>query len=186
MSLRRVTTLALAATLAVFPATANAQHCWPAQLALLVRGSAGAIVSPENLDRLDFAPEPSRGADFAVRKTDIDLRNSDAVRGHLPAMVWSGRGDCRIELREVVLRQGETEMRLWLDVIIDTQRRPGPSAFSLETPPMATGTWRLAGCTLPAGKTGVYVAIPPRWERLSGGAHPRPAGSVCAPTAPGR
>src|SRR4051794_13680214 len=111
MSLRRVNTLALAATLAVLPTILHAQHCWPAQFALLVRGSAGAIQSPENLDRLDFSPEPSRGADFAVRKTDIDLRNSDAVSGHLPATVWSGRGDCRIEVREVVLRQGEVEMR---------------------------------------------------------------------------
>jgi hypothetical protein len=70
-------------------------------------------------------------------------------------------------------------MRLWVDLHVDTDRHPGPSNFSLNTPPFAAGTWRLDVCGVPPGESGSYAPIPPRWTRVSGSGGP--AGAWQAP-----
>jgi hypothetical protein len=158
------TALVLAAT------PAAAQHCWPSAIALFVRDARGGLVDPRPLmDSLQYAPRRLETADFVVRVVLIhpDDTNSSDRPGGTPAITWYGQGDCRIDMREVVLRRGPVVMRLWVDLHVDTQARPGSSTFLLKTPPFATGTWRLDVCRLPDGQTHVYAPIPTRWVRVS-------------------
>ncbi|HYH82361.1 MAG TPA: hypothetical protein VEX86_21395 [Longimicrobium sp.] len=162
--------LALAATLV--GSNAAGQHCWPSSIALVVSDARGAVLDLERLDSIAYSPEPGDDADFAVGTRRIDVTGRSWFEGSTPALLWQGRGDCRVDVREVVLRRGEEVMRLWMDLHIATQRRPGPSAYLLRPPPFAAGTWRLDVCELPFGKTGGRAEIPPRWVRVSASGDP--------------
>ncbi|HEX6748340.1 MAG TPA: hypothetical protein VF092_13675 [Longimicrobium sp.] len=167
-------TLLLAAIAAAFAApSAAAQHCWPTGIALLVRDAQGAIIDPRPLvDGMQYSPqrgETEGFSDFRVRAALIDpeeTNNFDRAGG-TPVIIWYGQGDCRVDMREVVLRRGPTVMRLWMDLHVDSDARPGPSDFLLETPPFASGTWRLDVCSLPEGVLHHYTPIPTRWVRVS-------------------
>jgi hypothetical protein len=166
----RLTLLALAATL--LATNAAAQHCWPSSVALLLRDAGGAVIDPERLDSIAQSPGPGDDADFSVGTKRIDLDDAGSFDGTTPAYVWQGRGDCRVDVREVVLRRGREVMRLWMDLHVNTQRRPGPSSFLLEPPRFAAGTWRLDVCALPSGSNSRYALIPPRWVRVSASGDP--------------
>jgi hypothetical protein len=154
---------------------AAAQHCWPTSIALLVRDERGAALDPRPLmDSLRYSPARGETADFVVRVVRIHpASTNDFDRpGGIPMITWYGQGDCRVDVREVVLRRGGRVMRLWMDLHLDAGRHPGAGDFILETPPFAAGTWRLDVCSLPTPATGRYASIPPRWVRVSASGDP--------------
>ncbi|HET7232228.1 MAG TPA: hypothetical protein VFJ16_19635 [Longimicrobium sp.] len=158
--------LALATMLLAAPAAA--QHCWPSIVVLIVRDANGSIIDPARLDSIEYAPKRLVTADFRVRPIHVDTASDQSFeRGPTPVLAWYGQGDCRVDIREVVLRRGTEAMRLWMDLHVDTEENPGPSYFSLNTPPFATGTWRLDVCGVPPGQSGKYASIPPRWAHVS-------------------
>jgi hypothetical protein len=165
----------LAAGLALAAAPAAAQHCWPSMIALVVRDTSGAVIDPGPLmDSLRFSPARGETADFVTRRALI--RPNDTNRfdqpGGTPVIAWYGQGDCRVDMREVVLRRGAVAMRLWMDLHVDTQAHPGSSTFLLKSPAFASGTWRLDVCRLPRGDSHVYASIPTRWVRVSDSGDP--------------
>jgi len=166
----RLILLALAATLVA--SNAAAQHCWPSTIALLVRDARGAVLNPERLESIAQSPGAGDDADFAVGTQRIDIDDAGSFDGTTPAYVWRGRGDCRVDVREVVLRRGREVMRLWMDLHVNTKERPGDSSFLVEAPPFATGTWRLDVCALPDGSTGAFTRVPPAWVRVSASGEP--------------
>jgi hypothetical protein len=171
-------TITLALALSLVAGRAAAQHCWPTSIALVVRDERGAVIDPSPLmDSVSFSPGRREGADFAVRVVRIHpASTNDFDRpGGIPAITWYGQGACRVDMREVVLRRGGAAMRLWMDLHLDSERRPGSSDFILKAPPFAAGTWRLDVCALPEPKVNTYASIPPRWVRVSASADPRAA-----------
>jgi hypothetical protein len=168
--------LAAAAVLTcLLPAAASAQHCWPTSFALVVRGPNGAVIDPRPLlDSLRSSPASTREVDFRTEVINLDPGDTNADRGAsgMPAIVWYGQGACRVDVREVVLRRGGVVMRLWMDVHLDSQRRPGPSDYLLKTPPLEDGTWRLDVCVLPTPRVNTRAAIPSRWVRVSASGEP--------------
>lgn len=157
--------LALAGLLVSSPA--SAQHCWPATIALVLRDSAYNAIDPAHVDSLEVSPKPGAMADFRVITGRIDPSDSNRRDGTVPAFLWAGRGDCRVDIREVVIRRQGVVMRLWMDLHIDTLRRPGPSQFMLDTPPLGNATWRLDVCALPDAQVNTYTAVPQGWSRVS-------------------
>jgi hypothetical protein len=169
MRIRIPALLAAGLTLAATPAAA--QHCWPSMIALVVRDADGAVINPAPLMRDSVRYSPARGetADFVVRRAlirPLDTNRFDQPGG-MPVIAWYGQGACRVDMREVVVRARGKVMRLWMDLHIDTQARPGSSSFLLKAPPLADGTWRLDVCALPEGESHVYTPIPTRWVRVS-------------------
>ena len=166
----RIITLLIAA-LALSASNAAAQHCWPSIIALVVRDSAGAVIDPAPLmrDSVRYAPGRGETADFVVRRALIDPRDTNRFDqpGGMPVIAWYGQGDCRVDMREVVIRARGAVLRLWMDLQIDTQAHPGSSSFLLEVPPLGNGTWRLDVCTLPDGATHTYAPIPQGWVRVA-------------------
>jgi hypothetical protein len=166
--MRRILPAAAALVLAASPAAA--QHCWPASIAVVLRDERGAVLDPRPLmDGASYSPRGTQAVDFAVRVALIHPLDANAFDqpGGIPAITWSGRGACRVDIREVVLRRGPAVMRLWMDLHVDTERRPGPSDYILKAPQFAAGTWRLDVCGVPAGGRNHYAPIPPRWVRVS-------------------
>jgi hypothetical protein len=151
-------------------APAAAQHCWPASVSLLVRDEAGALINPNALDGYTFTPERPDSSDQQHglgRRTD-DRWMPLAPRGTY-SLHWWGRGDCRVHLDEVVLRRGGGEMRLRLNLRLDTDRDPGPTEYVIDTPPFQPGTWELA-LPLPQGRQrGAAQVTADRWRRLPDG-----------------
>lgn len=149
---------------------ARAQHCWPSRVALLVRDEQGALIHPRELDGYTWTPQAPDSADmaFAVRW----LRAGDAaalVSGGAYALVWSGRGDCRVWLDEVSLTRGGRTMRLRLNLRLDTDADPGPAEYVLDAPPFAEGAFEPAA-PLPPGATNGVAAVPAgRWRRVPDG-----------------
>ena len=169
-------TFFLAAVAVAFAASsAAAQHCWPTSIALEVRDAQGAIIDPRPLaDSMQYSPPRNQDADFMVRRALIDpseTNNFDRPGG-TPVLIWYGQGDCRVDMREVVLRRGPVVMRLWMDLHVDSDRNPGPSNFLLNTPRFASGTWRLDVCALPEGESHRYAIVTPRWVRVSASGDP--------------
>ena len=169
--MRRTSLLVAALALAASPAAA--QHCWPTEIALLVRDEHGAVIDPQRLmDSMRYSPprgETEGFADFAVARALVDSLGTNRWNqpGGTPAISWHGRGDCRVDMREVVLRRGGRAMRLWMDLHLDSDAHPVPSDYLLEAPPFAEGTWRLDVCALPEGNPKRYVFIPARWVRVA-------------------
>jgi hypothetical protein len=165
----------LAAGLALAATPAAAQHCWPTSIALVVRDEHGQVIDPRPLmDSMRYSPRRLETADFVVRVVLIHPNDTNSFDrpGGTPAITWYGQGDCRVDMREVVLRRGAEVMRLWMDLHLDSQARPGSSDFLLKSPPFAPGTWRLDVCRLPPGKTHSYALIPTRWVRVSASGDP--------------
>jgi len=162
----RTLLLALSAMLVAAPAAA--QHCWPSIVALVVRDADGAVLDPARLDSFTYAPKRRETADFQVRAVRVDTTDQNSFdRGATPVLTWYGQGDCRVDMREVVLHRGGSVMRLWMDLHVDTEANPGSSYFMLDTPPFAAGTWRLDVCRMPDGGQNGYTPVPPRWTRVS-------------------
>jgi hypothetical protein len=163
--------LALAAMLVAAPAAA--QHCWPSIVALVVRDADGTVIDPARLDSIAYEPESGATADFRVRPVRIDPGDQNSfARGQTPTLAWSGQGDCRVDMREVVLRRGGEVMRLWMDLHLATGTHPGPSTFILDTPAFGAGTWRLDVCELSRGDLDGFAPIPARWARVSASGDP--------------
>lgn len=174
--MRRI--LPLAAALALVASSAAAQHCWPTEIALIVQDEHGAVIDPQPLmSTLEYSPprgETRGSSDFEVSRALVDSLEANNWNrpGGTPVISWHGRGDCRVDMREVVLRRGRTVMRLWMDLHLDSQAHPGASTFLLRSPSFASGTWRLDVCARPPGRTGRYVSIPARWVRVSRSGEP--------------
>ena len=148
---------------------AQAQHCWPASLALLVRNESGAIIHPDDLDSLAYTPMDPDPADMAFSIQRLDAYWKDAASPGTPALRWAGQGDCRIHLDEVTLVRGGRVMRLRMDLRLDTEARPGPTVYAIEAPPFAPGTWELQH-PLPPGKIGGAARVgAERWRRVEDG-----------------
>jgi hypothetical protein len=148
---------------------AAAQHCWPSSVALLVRDEAGALIHPRELG-YTYTPERPDSSDqgFEVRRL-AGSRWAAAGSTAAYALHWYGRGDCRVQVDEVVLRRGDGVMRLRLSLRLDTDADPGPTEYVIDTPPFRAGTWELA-LPLPAGRTGGAAAVTAdRWRRLPDG-----------------
>lgn len=166
MRIRTLAALAAGLTLAATPAAA--QHCWPSIIALVLRDASGAVITPP-MDSVRYAPARRETADFVVRRALIRAGDTNAFDqpGGTPVVAWYGQGDCRVDMREVVVRGGGKAMRLWMDLHIDTQARSGRSSYLLEAPPLAEGTWRLDVCGLVQKEGSGYAPIPARWVRVS-------------------
>jgi len=164
-------TLLVIAGLALSAARAAAQHCWPSIIALELRDERGAVIDPLPLmrDSVQWSPVRGETADFMTRRALIHPQDTNAFEqpGGTPVIAWYGQGDCRVDMREVVVRARGHVMRLWMDLHIDTERHPGRSSYLLKAPPLADGTWRLDVCRLPQGEGHVYAPIPTRWVRVS-------------------
>jgi hypothetical protein len=172
----RIRTCALLAAGLVLAATpAAAQHCWPSMIALVVRDANGAVIDPSPLmDSVRYSPARGETADFMVRRVLIDPGDTNRFDqpGGTPVIGWYGQGECRVDVREVVVRARGRVMRLWMDLHVDTHAHPGPSSFLLKAPPLADGTWRLDVCALPEGSSHAYAPIPARWVRVSDSGDP--------------
>jgi hypothetical protein len=169
MRIRTLAALAaLAAGLMLAATPAAAQHCWPSMIALVLRDANGAVIDPR-MDSIRYSPPRRETADFVVRRALIHRDNTNAFDqpGGMPVVAWHGQGDCRVDMREVVVRGNGKVMRLWMDLHIDTQARPGRSTYLLEAPPLADGTWRLDVCGLSQESDSGYAPIPTRWVRVS-------------------
>jgi hypothetical protein len=166
----------LAAGLALAATPAAAQHCWPSIIALVVRDASGAVIDPAPLvrDSVQWSPRRGETADFVTRRALIHPNDTNRFdrEGGTPVIAWYGQGDCRVDMREVVVRARGKVMRLWMDLHVDTQAHPGSSSFLLKAPPLADGTWRLDVCRLPDGESHVYAPIPARWVRVSASGDP--------------
>lgn len=163
----------LAAAIVLTATPAAAQHCWPSTIALLVRDAHGGVIDPQRLDSVAYAPMPDPDtADFRVGPERINVADSHDSEGTTPVLAWRGHGDCRVDVREVVLRRGREVMRLWMDLHVRTLGHPGPSQFLLTTPPFGTGTWRLDVCALPKGSHPAFTVVPERWTRVSASGDP--------------
>ena len=163
--------MAIAAGLALAASPAAAQHCGPIVIALILKDARGAIVDPRPLmDSVRYSPGRDEDADFTVRVVLIhpDERGRWDQPGGIPAITWyGGQADCRVDVREVVLRRGPVVMRLWMDLHLNSLRTHAPASYLLESPPFASGTWRLDVCAPPEGESHVYTPIPTRWVRVS-------------------
>lgn len=156
--------------LAALARPAAAQHCWPSNVALLVRDEAGTLIHPRELSGYSYTPERPDSSDqkFQVRRLTADRWGPLAPEG-THALYWWGRGDCRVQLDEVVLRRGDREMRLRLNLLLDTGADPGPTEYVIDTPPFRTGTWELM-MPLPPGRLGGAAGVTAdRWRRLPDG-----------------
>ncbi|HEX6369237.1 MAG TPA: hypothetical protein VF006_09910 [Longimicrobium sp.] len=149
---------------------AAAQHCWPSSVSLLVRDERGALIHPDELDGYTYTPEKPDSSD---QGHDLEHRTDGRWDPHVPrgtyALHWWGRGDCRVHLDEVVLRRGGREMRLRLNLRLDTEARPGPTEYLIDAPAFQPGTFEL-GLPLPAGQLhrAAWVTAG-RWRRLPDG-----------------
>jgi hypothetical protein len=151
-------------------APAAAQHCWPSSVSLLVRNERGSLIHPRELDGYAYTPEKPDSSDQGhdlVHRTDG--RWVPRVPPGTYALHWWGRGDCRVYLDEVVLRRGGREMRLRLNLRLDTEENPGPTEYLIDTPAFQPGTFEL-GLPLPAGRLhGPAWVTAGRWRRLPDG-----------------
>ena len=172
----RARTLAIASVgLALAATPAAAQHCGPTAVALIVKDARGAVVDPRPLiDSIQYSPGRDEDADFMVRVVLIhpNERGRWNQPGGIPAITWYGQADCRVDMREVVLRRGPVVMRLWMDLHLNSLRTHAPTSYVLESPPFASGTWRLDVCAVPEGDQDRYVPIPTRWTRVSTSGNP--------------
>lgn len=81
-------------------------------------------------------------------------------------MLYWLQGPCRVYIDEVVLRRGDTVMRLRLNLRLDNERNPGPTEFLIDTPAFQPGTFEL-GLPLPPGELdGPAWVTADRWCRL--------------------
>jgi hypothetical protein len=88
----------------------------------------------------------------------------------LPTLMWSGRGRCRVDIDEVVLRYGGREMRLRTAVRVNTLRHGGPGVYLIDLPPFQTGTFELAWDSPAGGDDAEPVVIPASaWRRVESG-----------------
>lgn len=149
---------------------AAAQHCWPSSVALLVRDERGVLIHPDQLTSYTYTPQPpdSSGQAHQIRNRTDDRWSPRVPRG-AHALYWMGQGPCRVYLDEVVLRRGDTVMRLRLNLRLDTEANPGPTEFLIDTPAFQPGTFEL-GLPLPAGRLdGPAWVTAGRWRRLPDG-----------------
>jgi hypothetical protein len=149
---------------------AAAQHCWPSSVSLLVRDERGVLIHPDSLDGYTYTPEKPDSSD---QGHDLEHRTDDRWGPRVPpgtyALHWWGRGDCRVHLDQVVLRRGGREMRLRLNLRLDTEARPGPTEYVIDTPSFQPGTFEL-GLPLPPGRIGGAAWVTAgRWRRLPDG-----------------
>jgi hypothetical protein len=168
-----VLTLAVVAGIVASSGAARGQHCWPAMVGLVVRDSAGAVLEPGKLDSIAYAPLASDSADFSVGGWHVSPAGSGGLsaggRG-LPTLTWSGRGKCRVDIDEVVLRHGGREMRLRTAVRVNTLRQRGPGVYLVDLPPFRAGTFELAWDSPPGGDNAGPTVIPASaWRRVEAG-----------------
>ncbi|HEX2207751.1 MAG TPA: hypothetical protein VHG93_08710 [Longimicrobium sp.] len=146
---------------------AAAQHCWPSSVALLVRDERGALIHPDELTGYTYTPIAPDSSD---QRHDLEHRTDGRWDPRVPpgthALHWWGRGRCRVYLDEVVLRRGDAVMRLRLNLRLDTNARPGPTEYLIDTPAFQPGTFEL-GLPLPPGELhrAAWVTAG-RWRRL--------------------
>jgi hypothetical protein len=136
-------------------------------VALVVRDEAGAVIHPRELTGYTYTPEQPDSSDqrFQVRR----LAGGRWGPAGTYALQWYGRGDCRVQVDEVVLQRGDGVMRLRLNLRLDTDADPGPTEYVIDTPPFQTGTWELM-MPLPPGRLGGAAAVTAdRWRRLPDG-----------------
>jgi len=159
----------IAAALVFGTAPAAGQPCAASMIALRVHDARGDVMDPTGL-RIEYRPLPARAREFAVERREISIR--DVPHEPVPAIVWYGRA-CILDLREVVIRQGRTVLRLWMDLHLDARAEGRSARFVLDTPPLATGTWRLDVCRLPPADEGGLAQVPLVWVRVSESGNPR-------------
>lgn len=168
---RRSRLIHLPAILSILLAAPSAaQHCWPSSVSLLVRDERGAFIHPQELDGYAYTPLKPDSSD---QGHDLEHRTDGRWGPRVPpgtyALHWWGQGDCRVHLDEVVLRRGGREMRLRLNLRLDTEAEPGPTEYLIDTPAFQPGTFEL-GLPLPAGRIGGAAWVTAgRWRRLPDG-----------------
>jgi hypothetical protein len=175
MRISRVTKVLLTAVACVCASAgvARAQHCWPAMVGLVVRDSAGAVMDPGALDSIAYAPLPSPRADFVVRTWRVPPARSRGLAKEgsngLTTLLWAGRGYCRVDIDEVVIREGGREMRLRMAVRVNSRRSPGGSVYLIDLPPFQAGTFELPWDNPAGGDDSEPALIPAsRWRRVDG------------------
>jgi hypothetical protein len=139
-----------------------AQHCWPTLVVIVLRDSAGQVADAGRADEVTVSPQATPAADFShgIRTVDDAWGAPPLGVDTVPSLVWTGRGACAIDVEQVTVRRGGQTMRLLADVHVNSLRRPGPSAWVVDTPPFRAGTYRLALCALPPGEVGAPTLVP--------------------------
>jgi hypothetical protein len=170
LSIHLPTILLILVACAALARPAAAQHCWPSSVALLVRDDEGALIHPRELTGYTWSPQHADGPDmkFVVRRLEGEHAGGLAPDG-THALQWSGHGDCRIDLDEVVLHRGGTTMRLRMHVRLNTLAHPGHTEYVIDTPPFQAGTWELDGAVAPVAGSGATAVTADRWRRLPDG-----------------
>jgi hypothetical protein len=148
--------------------TASAQSCWPVAVLLEVRDSAGRRVDPAAMDSVvsdtTGAPRP--------RRMSAPYTPAPAAHDTSTVLQWS-RAQCSIRLRRVTLYSGGQAMHLDFDMDVNSEKRPGASAFVVQAPPFQPGTFRLRWHrTEPGGAPRTPRRLPDdRWERTEADPH---------------
>ncbi|MDB4952394.1 MAG: hypothetical protein JWM27_5043 [Gemmatimonadetes bacterium] len=174
-----VSAVLAAALLSASPA--QAQHCWPTAVAIVLRDSHGRVVDAKAADEVAVAPRPSRDADFsfALRQLGPEWGTPALSTDTVPSSVWMGRGTCSIDIDTVTVRRGRWVMRLLPGIHVNSLRRPGRSVYVVDTPRFRPGTYRLSLCELPKVPMDAPAVIPATaWVRERRGGDPSP----CPPT----
>jgi hypothetical protein len=139
------------------PAAARAQSCWPVELQVAIRDAAGRRIDPAILDSI------------------VESSPDEAERLHPARRPPSGakvlrlsRSGCRLRVDRITLFRGRRTMHLDFGIVLDSERRRGPSTFLIETPPLQTGTFRLQWDDTERGGTSEAPQRVPaeRWQRV--------------------
>lgn len=143
--MRRRSLLLTLAAVAAAASPAAAQHCWPASLALVVQDADGRVVAPSAVDSVVSWPTPPATGHAAmyVRRASRSLHGGVAGRDSANVHYWPGRGGCVVAMDSVRIVHAGHRMTLVPSLFVDTERTPGSAMFVIQTPPMASGRWRL-------------------------------------------
>jgi hypothetical protein len=125
---------------------------------LLLRDEAGAPLDPQEVE-VSHRPESSEAADFRVVVEDV------GEPAH-PALIWWGRGRCRIDIDTIVVRRAGREMRLLPRIHRNSLADPGLSRYVVDTPPFTGATLELD--PLPVPERSVPERVPASaWRRAT-------------------
>jgi hypothetical protein len=165
---------------------AHAQHCWPIEVRVEVRDSAGRRISPVVLDSVVTAV--ARGSNEVPVRSRMDLSRDGTASDTSGTLQWLTAA-CRLRLQRATLYASGRALHLDFNIDINTFERPGPSAFLIEAPPLQSATFRLR---FDPQLRGGHSSAPRRldagwWERVpdAKGAAPDAPRSRCTRRRPG-
>ncbi|HEX8673536.1 MAG TPA: hypothetical protein VF710_16690 [Longimicrobium sp.] len=166
----------LAFVVSLFAAdAAHAQHCWPIEVRLEVRDPAGRRFSPVVLDSVVVVV--ARGSNEVPVRSRVEIPRDGTASDTSGTLQWLTAA-CRLRLQRATLYASGRALHLDFNIDINTFKRPGPSAFLIEAPPLQSATFRLRfGPEVRGGHSSAPRRLDASWwERVpaaKGAARPR-------------